>query len=458
MSLHDVELPSASSVANALVELAEPRLAKAWTYLADWDQLEAARVPAPFRRELLDRDAAGEPDRETESVLAIREWDRHGARAPRVLVGQLGVGKSYGAARWVHDRARRGQSSLWVSVSTWSALDFDSLRAEQRRALAATALVVDDLGVGGSMYKLDNGKRVLSMIGESVQSMLLDRTNEGRKTLVLLNGDPKAALAMLGRRLIDRLKLQPGKPVVVIESRESLRRPLPDDDIDSAGRGRTYRRALVLLETFGATNVSGQPVHFRFGERVLATDPIFGGGLITRLTMPTVDWVGEAERARKLVGLDVHDVVERARLIQRDTESGFAAEAMALLSAMQAGVKRDRQKQTAELARKAVDAVRQAQSDRARAQRHRDDQGTWRDGYYGQLDVPPLDVGKLRDLGYRVQINGDGRYDIVRKHDRGKTEVLSLDHATETDAWDLANAVARGQLPDKQRSSRQAAA
>jgi len=153
MTLHEVEsLPRASAIGNALVELAQPRLVKAWTYLADWQGLERAKVPSPFRRELLDNDALGHPDLETEATAAIADWERHGASVPRLIVGDLGTGKSYAGARWVHSRFRRGQTTLWVSVATWSALDFEFLRAEQRKAIDASSIVLDDLGVGANLW------------------------------------------------------------------------------------------------------------------------------------------------------------------------------------------------------------------------------------------------------------------------------------------------------------------
>ncbi|HVI01686.1 MAG TPA: hypothetical protein VM869_23380 [Enhygromyxa sp.] len=465
MSLRDVDLlPSASAVANALVELAQPRLDRAWTYLADWDGLEAARVPAPFRRELLDRDALGQLDLETESVIAVRDWARHGAFAPRVLVGQLGVGKSYAGARWAHDRHRAGKSTLWVSVSKWAALDFDTLRAELRRALTASAVIIDDLGTGSSMYKLADGKKTLSMIGEAVQTLLLDRTNDGLPTLVLLNGEWKPALGMLGRRLIDRMRLMPGKPVVVITSTESLRKALPEDDVDKAGRGRLYRRAMVLLETFGAVNDSGVPFDFRYGSpRVLTSSPSFGGKLITRLTTQH-DWLDEAERARKLLDLDTSDLVARARLIQTDTETGWAAQAHALLARLRGDMAQQRRDETQAKARAAAEVVESA------TRMYRDDElASWRHGPYGQMRVPELDVEKLRGLGFRVeQAEHGGTWTLRREQAKAKspkatkrgrqeapmTTALSLGHPTDADAWALANAIAFG----RQQATAEAAA
>jgi hypothetical protein len=461
VSLLEIEnLPSMASVGHALVELAQPQLAKAWVHVADWDGLTRARVPAPLRRELLDRDSLGESDFPTEATAAIDEWEQQGARAPRLIVGDLGTGKSFGGARWCQSRHRSGRSSLWVSVATWSSFEFDDLRLEQRKALDADALVLDDLGVGANLVKVrfdKSGKehRELSWIGEGVQSLLLDRTNEGRPTLVLMNGDPRACLNLLGKRVLDRLKLVPGRPVSVISSTTSLRKPAPLDPPDAAGRGRVCRSALYLLEVFGAEDSAGKPMTFGRGDRVIGETPTFGRSLMSSLRA-SERWADPAERVRVLAGVDTVELLERARQVEIDDAAGsyWSAETQRMLAQLATDIAKGRRATTAAQAKQTAAIVEPAR----RRYASREDEGAWRDGHYGKLLVPDVDVAKLRELGYRVD-PGPGGWALRHvssvettsgkksKRKSGKKpepSVLSLDHPTDDDAWALANALAFG--------------
>jgi len=312
-----VTAPGPRFIARALVVQGQPIIDRAWAYHTGWTALEAGRVPAKLRREVLDTKLL---EAKTQALDEVNRWagitDDREATAPLILVGGVGVGKSYAAAAWQLACARRGLSIAWVSAAYLASLplyrDFDREKDrekpvfgdEERRALEADVLVIDDLGAGTLGEKLV----------KRINGLLLERDALERPTLVLMNAavdDGKAWIsANIDTRVLDRQRAG-GGDIVYLRPAKSMRAPKDDPDVDKkTGRGRAWKFAARLLSLVGVVDeFDGEA--WQAGSRRQVLRPIFGGQLEATL-VHSHEREQIAESVRRMLGLDIDAVHRKA--------------------------------------------------------------------------------------------------------------------------------------------------
>lgn len=179
-------------IAEALAELGRDRVLEAQAYLDAWRSLKRSGVPAHAIRHFLDRQRKPSP-----SMAAVERWGgRHGAL---FLLGNRGCGKGHAAVSWLHELHKQGRPGRWMVCANWLRLSFDAQRAELDLAASASALVVDDLGAGGSSDSDDGRKKITGL--------LLERFERDQPTLIALNGTHESVLKWLDPRLLSRLEV-----------------------------------------------------------------------------------------------------------------------------------------------------------------------------------------------------------------------------------------------------------
>ena len=312
---------SARHEALALVELGHEVIQRAWAYQTTWAALEAGRVPAKLRREVLD--ASFTPAR-TEALGHVRAWD--GSDVPQIILGGVGVGKSYAAACWLRDRAVAGQSIAWVSATELGSLPFErdfrrpedrgmtTIRDEELRANKACATVIDDLGagaLGGSVMK-------------RINAVMLGREAQGLPTLALLNeskdGDGASWLKdNIDPRLIDRMR-GGGSRLIRLKPAKSLRGSRESDDgaDPKTGRGRAWNASAALLRTVGVVDDSDGE-QWQPGSTRTLLRPAFGGALEI-IHSRRDDWPEIMGRLARALKVSVADV--RARAAELEASEG----------------------------------------------------------------------------------------------------------------------------------------
>jgi hypothetical protein len=332
-SLADVDLPRARFVARALVDVGRPMIDRAWGYLVGWQSLERARVPPQLRRELLPTKFL---PTETEALIRIRKW---AATRSLILVvaSGVGLGKSFAAGDWLNTCRQSGRSIAWLSAASLAKLPLDRdpkreadrsivvLGDEERRALDAYALVIDDIGAGSL------GPFMLSRI----KGLIFEREAAGRRTLILLNEAKVGATSLLESlfddRLTDRMTAGGGS-TIHLKGSKSMRSKPAEDDLTSDGRGRAWFAAANLIELVGCVDGRDGSA-WSPGQARHVLDPIFGerleAALVQAANSPTDEWLTEAETVRRSLGVDANlvsraafDCEDRDRVLRSD--SAFA--------------------------------------------------------------------------------------------------------------------------------------
>ena len=310
-------------IARAMVNLGQSTIDRMWAYHTGWTALEIGRVPSKLRREVLDTKLV---EAQTQALDEVNRWaGEREATAPLILVGGVGVGKSYAAAAWQHHCAQRGHSIAWVSAAYLASLPLDRDRKrdedrdkpifadEERRALEADVLVIDDLGAGtlsGYLVKRING-------------LLLERDALERPTLVLMNADADDGRAWVASnidpRLLDR-QLAGGGDIVYLRPAKSMRAPKVDPDVDKkTGRGRAWKFAARLLTLIGVVDdFDGEAWRPESKHQILR--PVFGGQLEATL-VHSHDRDAIAESVRRMLGLDLAAVNRLAAEFEAQDES-----------------------------------------------------------------------------------------------------------------------------------------
>lgn len=216
--------PHPRHVAEALAELSRERVLEARAYLDAWASLVRSGVPAHAVRHFLDRDQVPTP-----STEAVKAW--RGRSGTLLLIGNRGCGKSNEGVRWLHERHLEGRPGRWLSCSSWLRLTFEDQRAVLKLAASAPALVVDDIGAGGSSGSSDASAKL--------NGLLLERFEDDLPTLVCLNGELQDVTKWLDARLVSRLEV--GGDMVKVDF-PSLRSGEADDinhpQCPCGGRGR----------------------------------------------------------------------------------------------------------------------------------------------------------------------------------------------------------------------------
>jgi len=301
--------PGPRFIARALVNLGQSTIDRMWAYHTGWSVLEAGRVPSKLRREVLDTKLV---EAQTQALDEVNRWagvvGEREATAPLILVGGVGVGKSYAAAAWQLTCARRGLSIAWVSAAYLASLPLDRDRKreqdrempifadEERRALETDVLVIDDLGAGtlsGYLVKRING-------------LLLERDAMERPTLVLMNAAVEDGKEWVSKnidpRVLDRQRAG-GGDIVYLRPAKSMRQPKDDPDVDKkTGRGRAWKFAARLLTLIGVVDDFDGEAWRPESKRLLR--PIFGGQLEATL-VHSHERDAIAESVRRMLGLDL---------------------------------------------------------------------------------------------------------------------------------------------------------
>ena len=324
-------------VARALTEAGDPLIRKAWNYISGWSALERAGVPAKLRRELLSPRLIAA---ETDAIKAVRKWSATGSRSILELIGDTGVGKSYAGAEWLLEQHRRGLGIRWVSCPSWSKLPLDrdpkreedrslvTLADEERRALDASAVVIDDLGSG----------HLSSFLLERIGTLMVERDAAERPTLALRNRDAAAAKPAraksvetntrvdeveepkryLDARIRDRMRGGSGASITLPAARSRRAPAVEADDIDRLGRGNSWRAAASVIETVGCVDQRDGTTWSR--DSTAATlDPAFGWRL--ERTIAGHDWIELAEHARSLLRADAGEVLRIADALAQQDET-----------------------------------------------------------------------------------------------------------------------------------------
>lgn len=283
-----VDVPPPVYQARAIADLAAERVRNAWRYLDRWAALESAGVPAG------DRDAFLAKPLDTEPLAKVRRWWESGERGLLVLVGDVGTGKGYAAARWVLDRRKRGLATHWLAAEVLGAMDFKRRDAALARALDAPALVLDDIGSGATQ-------------GEHLQAQLTGVIKTGidelQSMIVISNGSQDEMRAWLGPRIVDRCQVAGG--FVPIASRDSMR-TRSTVELDGYGRGPEWYRAHRIVSIVGVREVQ------RYDEAgdALHLDLDVGEALEAAARRKGFE---ACKQARELLDLDEAEVVAKAR-------------------------------------------------------------------------------------------------------------------------------------------------
>jgi hypothetical protein len=264
-----VNAPSPKYLARAIGDALAPKARKAQDYLDEWGVLARAGVPAEHARAVLDQKR-----QETSSTVAIANWDGRGWLG---LCGDYGPGKTFAAACWLLEQSRRGRSICWLNAVRWSQLDLDAKKGENnpnqkhlvRQAVAAQALVFDDIGAGVTKRKAAGRS---DWFAQQLEGVIMDRG--AKPTITASNDDVDEVADWLGQRLLDRLRTCGGLEQI---RGPSLRRDRPDPH-DDDGRSPTWHQARKLVDQLGIRWASvwtdGRDVeHVVVGEKLeLRTD------------------------------------------------------------------------------------------------------------------------------------------------------------------------------------------
>lgn len=284
--------PPPRMVAVAIADMVRDRAIEAWHYLDDWAALTRYGVPAHDLRHGLEAEQV-----KTEALTLVSSWARDSERGVLVIHGTYGVGKTHAAVRWAHNRHRRGLATKWWLAAEWPN-DFAARDRLLRELENASALVIDDLGDGGSTSEAS--ERMAAESRAKIAGAIGVRFARGRPTLVLSNGTREEIVAWLGGRLVDRVRVAGG--VNEIRSTQSLR-GRDHVKLDSEGRSPRWHAARRLVDIVGVE---------RDGEvwRI--------GRVIERSNM--TDEERDATMAE--LGLGLADVLERAReLLEQDRQA-----------------------------------------------------------------------------------------------------------------------------------------
>lgn len=232
--------PPPRMVAVAIADMVRDRAIEAWHYLDDWAALTRYGVPAHDLRHGLEAE-----HQRTEALTLVSSWARDVERGVLVVHGTFGVGKTYAAVRWALNRHRRGLATKWWLAAEWPN-GFDARDKLLRELESASALVIDDLGDGGSTS--DASERMAAESRAKLAGAIGVRFANGRPTLILSNAEYSELVAWLGGRLVDRVKVSGG--VNEIRSRESLR-ARDTTMVDSEGRSPRWHEARRLVDMIG---------------------------------------------------------------------------------------------------------------------------------------------------------------------------------------------------------------
>lgn len=319
-------------VARGVVEVGDPMIRRAWSYLSGWAALERAGMPAKLRRELLSRSFV---ESGTEVLLEVRRWSDSNSRSLLVVIGDMGIGKSFAGGDWLLGCHRGGRGVKWVSCPSWSTLplkrdpkrDADrnliTLADEELIAREASAVVLDDLGSGN----------LSPFLLERFNTLLLERDAGERPTIVFLNNEqakskdeapptPKETIRRyIDVRILDRMRAGGGR-TVVLKAAKSLRRKADDDDLDNAGRGRAWRAAAAVIDRVGCldtrTGGSWSPE-----QSATPSDPEFGWRL-ERALSASDDPLADARAVCAMLRADQAEVV-RVALELAEQDERFAS-------------------------------------------------------------------------------------------------------------------------------------
>jgi hypothetical protein len=275
--------------AEAIAELGREQTIDARRYLDAWASLARSCVPVHTIRHVLDK-----PKKATEALKAVDAW---GGRGPMLMLGKMGFGKSFAAAEWLRRLHLEGRPGHWLTMASWVGLTFAEQRAELDRSTSASALVIDDLGAGGSAEN--------KLAREWINGLILKLFGDGVPVILAANGDLDTLRTWIDGRIISRLG-EVGKLEVV--GGGNMRAP-DTDDVSApgcpcgarraCGHGTRWRDAFELVELLGC-------------ERDPRATPGHWDGEVWHADGPTVmEW----SAGRKLIDTETDRANLRAREI-----------------------------------------------------------------------------------------------------------------------------------------------